>query len=509
MKKLFFAVAAVLLFTLWKAPLGYADDSIRLYFNTKQLQPEVPPKIVDGNTLVPVRIISEELGAKVGWNAAERKITIEKSGLSIQLTVGSMDAVVNAKSYTLPAAPIIVDGSTLLPVRFVSEHMGLKVNWDDLTRSVFLYRPEDFAAASGAESSQDKDKDKAASTAPPAESGGANADKPVSAAPADNRNDAAKAGDAAAESSGATETKQSASEAQPSAAALPEVHGITLDGDQLRIQASGPIKGNLIYLDNPERLVINVPYAALGKKINGKDSVQNGEVAVTGQGEAVKVRYALFSNDPSTVRIVVDLKQKIEYNLLEDKSSSEIVVSLKAQRYRVVLDAGHGGHDSGAVSVRGLYEKDFNLSLVKKIAAILEKEPSIDVRLTRKDDTFVELDDRVAFANELKANVFVSVHANKYSKPSVRGIETYYGRDESLDLAALLHSRLLESAGFPDRNVRKADFRVIKYTSMPAVLLECGYLSNEQEEADLFDESLQNRVAAAIAAGIKEYLQIP
>jgi N-acetylmuramoyl-L-alanine amidase len=172
-----------------------------------------------------------------------------------------------------------------------------------------------------------------------------------------------------------------------------------------------------------------------------------------------------------------------------------------------VLDAGHGGHDSGAVSITGKFEKDFNLSMVKKVSALLRQVPGVEVLTTRIDDTFVELDDRAAFANDNKADVFVSIHGNNYTATTA-GVETYYARDDSLALANHIHPYILAATGFPDRKVRREDFRVVLKTTMPAVLLEIGYLSNPEEEAPMYTEAFQDRVAEAIVKALKDYLHV-
>lgn len=174
----------------------------------------------------------------------------------------------------------------------------------------------------------------------------------------------------------------------------------------------------------------------------------------------------------------------------------------------VVLDAGHGAKDSGAVGVTGKYEKNFNLAIVLKTAALLKKESNIDVVLTRSDDTFLELKDRAAMANNLKADLFISVHANSSASSAASGTETYYQREASKALAKVMHKYLVEATGLSDRGVRYGNFHVIRETKMPAVLLEVGYLSNKKDETLLFTEALQNKVAASIVSGIKEYLGI-
>lgn len=523
MKKLLIALAAMIGFLFVGAGAGQAESSIRLFLDKKELKAEVPPRIMNNSTMVPVRIISEELGAKVSWHAPEKKVTVEKKGLTIQLYIDKTDAYVNGAKSKLETAPVLSDGNTLLPVRFVSEALGLTVSWDDLNRSVSLFNKEETGGSVSQPTSvpggtAPAAKPVAATTAPAKEPAGTKGPAP---SPTPSPSAAASVKPTGSSAPGATPKPNSSTPPAPGSTVppgtgddagteLPEVQQIMFDGSVLRIKTNGTApKPKLSMLKNPQRLIIDLPNAALGKTVNGVSAVQNGEVAVTHPSVA-KIRYALFLDNPSTVRIVVDLTQKISYNLLESDKPGELAFSLRTTKYRVVLDAGHGGTDSGAISVTGRYEKDFNLAVIKRIAKILEADSQLDVQLTRTDDSTVELNDRAPFANDREADVFVSVHANNFkTNPSIRGVETYYTREDSAALAAILHKKILGATGSADRKVRTADFRVTKYTEMPAVLCEIGYLSNAEEEKQLFDESVQARVAASIAAGIKEYLQIP
>jgi N-acetylmuramoyl-L-alanine amidase len=176
--------------------------------------------------------------------------------------------------------------------------------------------------------------------------------------------------------------------------------------------------------------------------------------------------------------------------------------------FKVVLDAGHGGKDPGAYSVNGRHEKEYNLAITLKIKALLDKEPKIKPYLTRSVDTFVELNDRAKIANDLNADMFISFHANSASNGTVSGSETYYNRDNSKSLADIIHKHLIAGTGLADRKVRQAGFVVIKKTTMPAVLLEAGYLSNANDSSILFSDAKQNKIAAEIVAGIKEYFNL-
>ncbi len=223
-----------------------------------------------------------------------------------------------------------------------------------------------------------------------------------------------------------------------------------------------------------------------------------------------KIRYSLFSKEPSTVRIVIDLQKKSEL-ILSDVLPGGLISAKFAKgkdRYRVVIDPGHGGKDSGAVSVTNRFEKDLVLSLGHKVADLLQKEPGIEAVMTRTDDTFIELADRVAKAEESEADLFISIHANTINKESVGGTETFYWTPQSLDFANLMHKSIVEATGFTDRKVKQERFYVIRNTTMPSVLLEIGFLSNPAEEALMYQDAFQNRVAESIVAAIKKQLNL-
>lgn len=171
----------------------------------------------------------------------------------------------------------------------------------------------------------------------------------------------------------------------------------------------------------------------------------------------------------------------------------------------VVIDAGHGGTDPGAISVTSKKEKDFNLTIAKKVEHLLKLETELDYVLTRSTDVYVTLKDRAKLANDMNADLFVSLHANSGSA-TASGVETYYTRKESLPFANVMHKYLVEASGLPDRKVRAKSLHVTRETTMPAVLLEFGYLSNKNDEALLFTENFQNSVAQGVVDGIKDYL---
>ena len=216
----------------------------------------------------------------------------------------------------------------------------------------------------------------------------------------------------------------------------------------------------------------------------------------------------------------------------------------------IVLDAGHGGHDPGAVGPHGTKEKDINLAIVLQLEKVFQKDRNYKVILTRKDDTFIPLVERANIANKNKADLFVSVHCNANLKRTASGFEIYFLSEKASDTEAISTETLensvialedksdekktvlqnmlwsmvvneyinesselssfvvAEASGrlkIPNRGIKQANFYVLRGTQMPSVLVETAYISNYTEEAKLATSSFQKSVADSIYEGIKKY----
>jgi len=215
---------------------------------------------------------------------------------------------------------------------------------------------------------------------------------------------------------------------------------------------------------------------------------------------------------------------------------------------RIVLDPGHGGHDTGSTGPQGLREKDLVLDVAQRLGRIIETRLGSEVIFTRTDDTFVPLERRTEIANEAKADLFLSIHANSSPLRNAAGVETYYlnftTSRSALDLAArenagsqmsiydlqgllekiVLKDKAEESREFAarvqtalyslsaktdsrskDRGVKKAPFVVLIGASMPSVLAEIGFVSNPRDESVMRREEYRERIAEALYKGISSY----
>lgn len=183
---------------------------------------------------------------------------------------------------------------------------------------------------------------------------------------------------------------------------------------------------------------------------------------------------------------------------------------LPQQRPIVVVDPGHGGPDPSAVGIGGIYEKDIVLDISLQVASLLENQ-GIQAILTRQTDVDLGLQPRVEIANRARATLFVSIHANaiSMSRPEVNGIETFHvaGNREGQRLAEHIQQQLLTSTGMHDRGVKRARFYVLVRTAMPAVLVEVGFVTGQEDALRLSDPATRTQMAQAIVQGILDYFQ--
>jgi N-acetylmuramoyl-L-alanine amidase len=174
----------------------------------------------------------------------------------------------------------------------------------------------------------------------------------------------------------------------------------------------------------------------------------------------------------------------------------------------VVIDPGHGGRDPGAIGIGGLRETNVVLPISIQVANLLQQQ-GVNVVMTRTTEQTVSLEGRVQIAERANASIFVSIHANaiSMSRPDVNGVETYYASDQGARLARAIHNNLLQATGGPDRGVRQSRFFVLRRTSMPAALVETGFVTGARDAPLLNDPAYRQRIAQAIARGILLYLQ--
>lgn len=261
-----------------------------------------------------------------------------------------------------------------------------------------------------------------------------------------------------------------------------------------------------------------------------------------------------LSYNPQTHKLVVDVFSTVEEDKLTPAGSvvSGAAVPLSARKnikpatdkriWTIVIDAGHGGHDTGAIGIRGTYEKDVNIKMARALAVELKKQKNFRVILTRDDDEFVTLSDRTEIANSAQADFFVSIHCNSSLSPKSSGTELYVLSPDATDEAAAAVARLensvvaLESkkGAKPDKlnellasmavnnylnesmecaallaktikaQTKEANFYVLRGAQMPSLLIELDYLSNPVAELKLRSSRFRSQMAKSIAMGISD-----
>ena len=331
------------------------------------------------------------------------------------------------------------------------------------------------------------------------------------------------------------------------------------DYTRIAIELSEPVEFTKSRLSNPDRIFFDLKNASIAKETRTSLPI--------GDGILKSVRASQFTGE--TVRVVFDIEEISDLKCFLIENPSKLVIDLygkggqtgKAEpltvKRRIVIDAGHGGHDPGAVGPQKLYEKDVVLDVALKVRKFLMKDAQNEVFLTRETDVFIPLEQRTAFANRKNADLFVSIHANASPNRMAKGIETYLlnwtddeeankvaarenkislrkmkalnkqfdildviktdlmrenKRDESLKLANYLQKSLISNIEDSNKHVRdlgvkQALFYVLFGASMPSVLAEISFISNPDEEKLLSKESYKTDIAKSIVDGINAYFK--
>ncbi len=226
------------------------------------------------------------------------------------------------------------------------------------------------------------------------------------------------------------------------------------------------------------------------------------------------IKLSLMSNIGIRMTCPLSRDKVIRFDESPDGKAVKLVVSSptpapifrnKKPKGSVVLDAGHGGTDYGAIRA-GINEKDITLDVTKMVEAILQ-ERGYKVYMTRSDDSGPSLQDRVDICENKKPDIFVSIHVNSSVKNDIYGIETHWYHDYSHELAEVVHKHLIKNIPTTkDRGLFQSKFYVINHTTVPAILVEMGFISNDAERTQLVTEKRKQTVAKSIAEGIIEYI---
>lgn len=330
------------------------------------------------------------------------------------------------------------------------------------------------------------------------------------------------------------------------------------DKTRVVFDLSEPVEYEIFYLNNPGRVVVDIDSAKFSGKLPGQKKLGDRVQRIrTGKHEnAIRfvidlktdVRSKHFTLSPNEIygdRLVVDLFSTSTKKQTTKRRSSD-------DKFIVVIDAGHGGEDPGAVGYRKTLEKEVVLKIAKLLKKELNAVPGIRAELTRKGDYYIPLRRRTRIASDLEADLFVSIHADSFKRRSASGISvfalsergatserarvlankenasdvvageklshhdhdvaelltglSFAGKiDRSLSLGAMMRTRLGRVGKLHGHGVEQAGFVVLKAPSIPSILIEVGFISNPQEEKSLNSPSYQAKIAKEIKKGIVQY----
>lgn len=473
----FTALAADKLFVATLEYDGAKHDYKGTYFditvNGTEIKTPIPPIVLaSGRSIVPVREIFEAVGAKVYWTEGNpSRVVIANADTTVSLALGDDVALVNGKKVEMEVPAKLVSyegtGKTMVPIRFVAETLDMNVDYDDKKGLIAI-----------------REKEKEPEVVLP-----------------DNKL-----------------TKVTSS----------------LSGDTLTAKltfAKAIEDYTYMTLDNPHRVVVDV-----------KDSyIATDKYSYDAKGNTTKIRLGDYEG---CARIVFDVEMIPDIRISLSASKKVMTVILKAEAEAeeepvtkpeepeeadkpiegegpiVVIDAGHGGSDPGAIGYDSegnplLYEKNVNLNISRQVYTIL-KENGVRVYMTRNDDSYVSLSERTEFANELGASLFISIHCNSYTSSDMNGTLVMHHTDESIAeeygvsgrnvanniLAYLPKALETENKGRVNGNA----MYVIRNAKMPSVIVETAFISNAEDRAKLADADYRAAAAQAIATGIMDTL---
>lgn len=613
-----------------------AQKPIEIYINQSKVNSDVPPLIIEGRTLVPLRVISENLGASVHWNSDNRTVKVTTSSKIVILKIDDTKALIDGETITLDVPAKIINGRTLVPIRFIAESLGAEVSWNNTLRRVsvnggipkiigFSYEVLDgrqsvvirgdlplvysrrvvaeedklvldiegqMLIENNAIHAYDNYIDKAFMSV-------IDVKTPLTRVAIDMKPGASY------------HINQSADKKSISVSFSNVLNKVNADrqDDELivRLSTVNSPTINHFFLTNPDRLVVDMKGTVLSAKAP----------AVPGNDYVKDIRVSQFSTDPDTVRVVFDLKNDANYQIYQDKNITTVMFSsvhtvkdlfvdsqgektiievvaedeigyeVKAYRdakkiklivpgvavsekllrqgklsvrdgiidnieiqkikgsknydleitinldnfadfelvtvppssvarlviYKsaaknklVVIDPGHGGSEPGAVS-GDILEKNLNLDIGLRLKKVLEGR-GVKVFMTREDDIYVSTYARASMANEIGADVFLSIHNNASTSPSGCGTETlYYPDPKNEALARAIQKSMTGTLGLRDRGiVSRPGLVVTRETKMPSALVEVAFMTNKDELSLLMTEDFRQKAAEAIADGILNYL---
>ncbi len=572
----------------------YNAEPIILEINGKVLdQSTLPmqPIIINGTTLVPVREVFEALGAVVDYKSATKEIFIGYGSNLITMTIDKNTYTVNGEEKTFTIPPKIINDKTMIPLRAVSEGMGLTVDWDNATRKISI--TENNTVAPPVVKATDKSPSNISAVSTPTTA--LTSILPETSAITINfSSPVTNVSKALLDDNRLIIDAVNSTNNLNGNITIPNNSYYTQVRTSLFASAPTPVSRVVIQLNSDvyysvllstDRKTLKIYFGdknttfptVLNPSGNNNNSGNNGNNGNTGttipnnngdffydtDSHSILIskstgitKNSIIINDTDAFRknIIVNLggnysnvvgNQTITVNdgyiqsytplLYNNKTTLNVKLSTwgtltvtENQNYVkisfvnpkelyskiVVIDAGHGGTDVGAVGF-GMYEKDLNFKVAMKFGSIISSETDIKVYYTRTDDTLLTLKDIGQFASTM-GDLLFSVHTNSFDKSTAHGVETLYlehANDSTVGIsseecAKIVQKNLAEDTGLYNRGIRRSQLVIFKNSTIPSVLGEMGFISNPTEAALLSSDEYLNKVARSYADSTKEIFSI-
>ncbi|HHU70208.1 MAG TPA: AMIN domain-containing protein [Thermoanaerobacterales bacterium] len=531
-KKIYIIVSLLLLTMTISFTEPVFAKEVNLIINGQEVKPDVPPTILNGRTLVPIRIISETLGAQVDWDSTTKTVNISYYNDKIVLKIDDKNAYINDTIVELDVTAKTIKGRTMVPIRFISEALGAEVGWVQETSTVIVNKESTKITDVLFEETSEGYQLQIKGTAPlkydiktlsdperliidiydsvvytdsdlisvnkiginQIRIGQFQVNPNIARIVLDLENKVQFEAKSLQDSEIIAVTFMSSVEGVK--------YGVSDSQKIVSITTEGKVNYNVFELTGPERLVVDIE----GVILNTDEEI----IEIDGDDLVKRIRTAQFQMNPHIVRVVVDLNKKVGgYNVLyEDKEIRLVLNSSSLAGRRIIIDPGHGGDDPGATSITGVHEKVLTLDTSKRLKALLERAGA-EVYMTRESDTSIKGPVRVEVANKINGDALISIHYNSYTNPEINGTEVLYCPDttgKNKKLARLVQQELVKHLGSRDRGLReRPDLVLLRETSMPSVMVEVGYISNKDEEKKILNPEYRQQAAQAICNALVKY----
>ena len=560
MKKILYTLSILCLILISLVFTGYAVD--KLYYNDAYHPYEggditlnvagkniaglqMAPVIIEDRTMVPVRDVFEALGADVIWHDDTCQVEIVDNGVSVKIKIGDRNTYVNGSKVPIAndqPLPMLIGYNadvlkSMVPVRFVAEQLGYNVGWNDKTRTVSINNksegqsppitddepiPDEYglfgkitAVKNGA---YDDVYVRTAYGISPKITRYSNPERIVFDFPEAHFQ---TAGDTVSLNGNCVKSIRYANY-ENNARVVFDIKGDTqvmvLSSDSgILLRATASPNEQIIYDTYAKRVYFDGKYEATGKAVtNGymltfKNLKLQPQKILVNDGNIYEI---IVSNTKNGSTITVDGSNMLAYSAEKGIYKTNKVNPVKPIGERtVVVDAGHGGYDPGAVGYNNAgeavaYESHINLAIAKLVNKKL-KENGINVIMTRDSDKYISLQERAEIENNSDCDLFVSIHCNSIENSAINGTQVYYNpvNETGTLLAEKIYDEMVRLTKLaPKFTQNGANLYVIRSTKCPAVLVETAFISNASDRSYLLSASGQETMATAITNGIIDTL---